>query len=190
MTTATERERDLATPVPGRAPWVYDRRRLFPTHPRSRRVLAGATLTLTLGMLLGGTYALSRPVAPVSLAPVVVHAPPMLEGVRVSPAPVRGITRRARAGEMVAIELTAYCLRGTTRRGRYVRPGIVAADPRIFPLSRFVEVFIGDRYEGRFLVDDTGLRIKGPILDVWKPTCREARLFGRRKGMAVLVGRS
>ena len=90
---------------------------------------------------------------------------------------------------MVEIELTAYCLKGTTRRGRWVRPGIVAADPRIFPLSRYVEVFIGDKYEGRFLVDDTGGLIKGPILDVWKPTCAEAKLFGRRKGVAMLVSR-
>ena len=37
------------------------------------------------------------------------------------------------------------------------------------------------------LVDDTGRAIKGNILDIWTPTCREARIFGRTKGTAVLV---
>jgi len=43
--------------------------------------------------------------------------------------------------------------------------------------------------EVRFLIDDTGGVIKGNILDIWTPTCREARLFGRVKGTAVLVPR-
>jgi len=63
---------------------------------------------------------------------------------------------RATPGEEVPISLTQYCLSGTTRRGRWVRPGIVAADPRIFPLARYVEIFMGNKYLGRFLVDDTG----------------------------------
>jgi 3D (Asp-Asp-Asp) domain-containing protein len=58
----------------------------------------------------------------------------------------RGRFDRARVGEQVPVELTSYCLKGVTRRGRYVRGGIVAADPRIFPLGRFVEVFIAGRY--------------------------------------------
>jgi hypothetical protein len=29
--------------------------------------------------------------------------------------------------------------------------------------------------------------IKGNKLDIWTPTCREARIFGRTKGTAVLV---
>lgn len=169
--------------------WRYDRRRVFPGPPRSRRTALVAALALLAAGSLGARYVTSlRP--PPMLAPALVYAPLSLAAVRVATSPpLVGLSRRARPGEMVAIELTAYCLRGTTRRGRWVRPGIVAADPRIFPLSRYVEVFIGDRYEGRFLVDDTGLRIKGPILDVWKPTCAEARIFGRKKGLAVLVSR-
>ena len=50
---------------------------------------------------------------------------------------------RAEPGEEIPISITQYCLKGTTRRGRFVRPGIVAADPRIFPLARYVEVFMG-----------------------------------------------
>jgi 3D (Asp-Asp-Asp) domain-containing protein len=45
------------------------------------------------------------------------------------------------------------------------------------------------RYLGRFLIDDTGRLIKGNKIDIWMPTCREARIFGRRKGIGVLVPR-
>jgi 3D (Asp-Asp-Asp) domain-containing protein len=94
---------------------------------------------------------------------------------------------RARPGEPVAVTLTAYCLRGTTRRGRPVRAGIIAADPRVFPLARHVELFAGGRFLGRFLVDDTGLAVKGAHIDIWTPDCDDARRFGSRRGVATLV---
>jgi 3D (Asp-Asp-Asp) domain-containing protein len=96
---------------------------------------------------------------------------------------------RAQAGEEVPITITQYCLKGTTRRGRFVRPGIVAADPRIFPLARYVEVFMGRKYLGRFLVDDTGGNVIGATLDIWTPSCRQASRFGRHTGKAVLVAK-
>ena len=96
---------------------------------------------------------------------------------------------RAEAGEVVPISLTQYCIKGETRRGRYVRPGIVAADPRIFPLSRYVEVFLGDTYLGRYLVDDTGGNVLGATLDIWTPSCSEATKFGRHLGKAILIAR-
>jgi 3D (Asp-Asp-Asp) domain-containing protein len=96
---------------------------------------------------------------------------------------------RAIAGEEVPISLTQYCLQGTTRRGRWVRPGIVAADPRIFPLARYVEVFMGNKYLGRFLVDDTGVNVIGATIDIWTPSCAQAARFGRQLGRAVLVAR-
>lgn len=114
-------------------------------------------------------------------APVVVRAPARPSA--------RGRVTRALDGVPVPVELTSYCLRGTTRRGRWVREGIVAADPRIFPLSRYVELFANDRYLGRFLVDDTGRLIRGPIIDIWKSSCAASRLFGRQAGVAVLVPR-
>lgn len=97
---------------------------------------------------------------------------------------------RAEPGEEVSITLTQYCLKGTTRRGRFVRPGIVAADPRIFPLARYVEVFMGRRYLGRYLVDDTGGNVIGATLDIWTPSCSQATRFGRQRGKAVLVAKS
>lgn len=96
---------------------------------------------------------------------------------------------RATPGEEIPITLTQYCLNGTTRRGRWVRPGIVAADPRIFPLARYVEVFMGKKYLGRFLVDDTGRNVIGATLDIWTPSCSQASRFGRQQGRAVLVAK-
>jgi len=94
-----------------------------------------------------------------------------------------------RFGDPLPVLVTEYCLKGTTRRGRYVRPGIVAADPRFFPLSRYIELYVGTKYIGRLLVDDTGKRIKGARIDVWTSDCHEARRFGIAKGTAVLVPR-
>lgn len=118
--------------------------------------------------------------------------PISIEGVIVRAATTgwnRKMRRPLAAGEPVPVLVTAYCLSGTTRRGRYVRPGIVAADPRLFPLSRYIELYAGTKYLGRFLVDDTGSRIHGAHIDMWVPTCREAILFGRQRGTAMLVPR-
>lgn len=97
--------------------------------------------------------------------------------------------RPARYDDPVPVGITMYCLQGTTRRGRYVRQGIIAADPRLFPLSRYVELYVGRSYLGRFLVDDTGRAINGARIDVWTESCREARRFGVQRGTAVLVRR-
>ena len=96
---------------------------------------------------------------------------------------------RAQDGVMIPVSLTQYCVQGETRRGRQTRHGIVAADPRIFPLSRYVEVFLGTEYLGRYLVDDTGGNVLGATLDIWNPDCREAARFGRHWGSAMLVAR-
>jgi 3D (Asp-Asp-Asp) domain-containing protein len=92
-----------------------------------------------------------------------------------------------RYGEALPVGLTMYCLKGTTRRGRYVRQGIIAADPRFFPLSRYVELYAGRKYLGRFLVDDTGRLIRGARIDIWTSSCGDARYFGVQRGTAVLV---
>jgi 3D (Asp-Asp-Asp) domain-containing protein len=124
--------------------------------------------------------------------PVVVISPFRLPGALVEGASrtwYKLTTERVRYGDPLPVGVTMYCLQGTTRRGRYVRGGIVAADPRFFPLAKYIELYIGRTYLGRFLVDDTGLRIRGPRIDVWTPSCREARKFGIARGTAVLVQR-
>lgn len=96
---------------------------------------------------------------------------------------------RAENGVVIPVSLTQYCVQGETRRGRQTRHGIVAADPRIFPLARYVEVFLGEEYLGRYLVDDTGGNVLGATLDIWNPDCKEAARFGRHWGSASLVAR-
>jgi 3D (Asp-Asp-Asp) domain-containing protein len=97
---------------------------------------------------------------------------------------------RAEDGVTIPVSLTQYCVQGETRRGRQTRHGIIAADPRIFPLARYVDVFLGKDYLGRYLVDDTGGNVLGATLDIWNPDCREAARFGRHWGSATLVARA
>ncbi|MES3034497.1 MAG: 3D domain-containing protein [Gemmatimonadota bacterium] len=99
----------------------------------------------------------------------------------------RSVEVRARAGERIAVSVTAYCLQGRTRRGNLVRDGIIAVDRKLFPLGREVDLFFGRRKYGRFLADDTGGVIKGGRIDVWMSDCAAARRFGRRRGYAQLV---
>jgi 3D (Asp-Asp-Asp) domain-containing protein len=164
---------------------------------RRRRSLYGATvLSLVLAVAVVAsiwrTTVVPRPVPRIAFAPSVVTAILRLEGAVVRGAGRDWALNRKSAigyGEPVPVALTAYCLKGLTRRDRYVRQGIVAADPRMFPLARYLEVYVGKTYFGRFLIDDTGGKIKGNRLDIWTPTCAEARRFGWQRGTAVLVPR-
>lgn len=165
---------------------------------RRRRSLYGAGmfgLVLAVGVtasLLRERTATVPPPRPIRFAPSLVLAPLRLEGALVRGAAANwALTRKSavRLGDPMPVALTAYCLKGLTRRDHYVRDGIVAADPRMFPLARYLEVYVGRRYFGRFLIDDTGGKIKGNRLDIWTPTCSEARRFGFQHGIAVLVPR-
>lgn len=170
-------------------------------------------LTLAGGVLATGAAKLPMGPSVIEHAPVTVIPEPMLEPLLVTakkqpvvpPGQVDPSTfryskfnrarmisinfARATPGIEVPVSLTQYCLRGQTRRGRYVRPGIVAADPRLFPLARYLDVYMNDKYIGRYLVDDTGGDIVGPTLDIWTPSCREGRRFGRQWGKAIMVAR-
>lgn len=169
--------------------------------PERRRRRLGRGLSLLLATLLVATgsamtlRARATPLAvetPVALPPAMVEATLRLDGAVVRGADRDWARERDRPpgyGEPVPVEITAYCLKGLTRRDHEVREGIVAADPRMFPLGRYIDLYVGRTYHGRFLVDDTGRAIKYAILDVWTPTCSAARRFGRRRGTAVLVPR-
>lgn len=176
-------------------------RRRFGARLSLGAMCAGIALT---ALALGVVIAFGTHVANVALAeadppsPVAVTLPPppaeplLVDGVVVHGAAKGWYVKRnapLRMGDPVPVEITAYCLSGTTRRGRYVRAGIVAADPRFFPLSRYIELYASGKYLGRFLVDDTGKNIRRARIDIWMPTCREAVIFGRQRGTAVLVPR-
>jgi 3D (Asp-Asp-Asp) domain-containing protein len=180
-------------PVPALPPFIGSGRP--PKLPRRRLgKYSSATLALVLVVTLAAGALRVRDnvtaAMPLEYLPVVVSAPIRLDG-----ALVLGESRDwhvnrdtpLRLGVPVPVSLTAYCLKGMTRRDHYVREGIIASDPKVFPLGHYLEVYVGKTYYGRFLIDDTGGVIKGNKLDIWTPTCREARLFGRVKGTAVLV---
>lgn len=180
-------------PVPELPPFVGNGRP--PKLPRRRLgKYASATFALVLVVAaVAGALRLrdgTKPQLPLTFLPVVVYAPIRLDGALVLGASRDWHVNRdtpLRFGEPVPVSLTAYCLKGMTRRDHYVREGIIASDPKVFPLGRYLEIYVGKTYYGRFLIDDTGGVIKGNRLDIWTPTCREARLFGRVKGTAVLV---
>lgn len=87
-----------------------------------------------------------------------------------------------------AFTATAYCLKGRTATGGGVRRGIVAADPRVLPLGTRISMNAGS-YSGSYLVADTGGSVKGRKLDIWVPSCSEARRFGRRTVMVALASK-
>jgi 3D (Asp-Asp-Asp) domain-containing protein len=84
--------------------------------------------------------------------------------------------KAASRGSFVA---TAYCLKGRTAMGGGVRRGIIAADPRILRLGSQILLGAGS-YTGQYTVTDTGGGVKGKRIDIWVPSCSEARRFGRR----------
>lgn len=83
-------------------------------------------------------------------------------------------------GPAARFQATAYALRGITASGIYVRRGVIAADPRVIPIGSVVQITTPG-YSGVYTVQDTGRLIKGKIVDVWLPSTREARFFGRRQ---------
>ena len=85
----------------------------------------------------------------------------------------------AKTSSAKAFSATAYCLQGRTALGHSVRRGIVAADPRVLPLGTRISLNAGS-YSGSYLVADTGGSVKGRKLDIWVPSCSEARRFGRK----------
>ena len=178
--------------TPELSPFIGNGRpRKLPRRRLGRYASATFALVLLVTLCAGALRVRAglEPVTPMRMTPVMIYAPIRLEGAIVRGAPLDRAsgTGLLRYGDPIEVSLTAYCLRGLTRRDHYVREGIVASDPKVFPLGRYVEVYVGREYYGRFLVDDTGGAIKGNKLDIWTPTCRDARIFGRTAGTAVLV---
>lgn len=81
---------------------------------------------------------------------------------------------------------SAYAFQGRTRSGVKTQTGTIAADPRVLPLGTVVQVNAG-KYSGVYTVHDTGGAIKGNRVDVWMPTTKEARRFGRRQVKLVVL---
>lgn len=96
------------------------------------------------------------------------------------PPPVAAVPTPERV-EHIPFIATAYAISGTTRSGKHTRRGIVAADPDVIPLGSRIRVHNAGAYSGLYDVEDTGGKIIGRIIDIYMPSSREARRFGRRK---------
>src|SRR4051812_43434633 len=76
---------------------------------------------------------------------------------------------------------TAYCDRGPTKSGVPARRGVAAADLRRLPIGTRLRVIApGKSYAGVYTVLDSGSEIKGRDLDIFMPSCRAAKRFGKR----------
>src|SRR5436190_22279985 len=78
-----------------------------------------------------------------------------------------------------SVSATSYCLRGTMADGTYTRHGSVANN--FLPLGAKIKLLRPRSFHGRryFHVRD---RIGwGTQLDLWSPTCAQARRFGRQR---------
>jgi len=109
--------------------------------------------------------------APLARAPVVVPPTPLP-----TPAPTPSPTPKRQA-----FEATAYSIKGKTSSGRRARSGMVAADPRVLPLGTRIRIHGAGSYSGAYTVTDTGRTIKGREIDIFVPSARAARRFGRRQ---------
>ena len=92
-------------------------------------------------------------------------------------------------GDFQEFHATAYCLKGRTASGATTQQGMIAADPRVLPLGTVVHIRAGS-YTGTYTVTDTGSRIKGRLVDVYVPTYKEAKQFGRRQIKIKVIGRT
>ena len=117
------------------------------------------------------------PVNPVNLGNAIAEGEPAPGGVDASDA------------DFEDYHATAYCLQGRTASGEHVKSGIIAADPRVLPLGTVVHIRAG-RYTGTYTVMDTGGRIKGRHVDVYVPTYKEAKAFGRRPVKIKVIARA
>lgn len=95
--------------------------------------------------------------------------------------------KHPRKGREFSMKATAYAQHGITRSGAKTRRGIIAADPKVLPLGTRVKVTNAGPYSGHYVVKDTGKRIKGRKIDVFMPSHREAKRFGRRDVKVTVV---
>src|SRR5262245_1402188 len=90
--------------------------------------------------------------------------------------------QKPRNVKTMTMSATAYCQKGTTASGDRTKRGIVAADPRVLPLGSVVRIrALRVSPSAVYVVKDVGKEIKGRELDIFIPSCRDAREFGRQR---------
>ena len=77
----------------------------------------------------------------------------------------------------LTVSSTGYALTGTTATGLPVGPGVVAVDPSVIPLGTRMT----SRATGKASPPTPAARCAAAIIDLWFPTRRQARAWGRRR---------
>jgi 3D (Asp-Asp-Asp) domain-containing protein len=165
-----------------------------------RNLVRGGAILLCIGMFVALIYAQAKTEKVLSSAndsqlklnnidnPEVVADDKKLVKKTVSETKVVSAAASAGAISKGSFTATAYCLKGRTAMGHGVRRGIIAADPRVLRLGSRVILGAGS-YTGQYMVSDTGGAVKGRRIDIWVPSCSEARRFGRRNVAVSLLPR-
>ena len=76
----------------------------------------------------------------------------------------------------MTVDVVAYCGGVGTASGLPLGWGTVAVDTSIFPFG--TKMYIPGYGNG--VAADTGSAIIGKIIDIWFPTCAQARAWGRK----------
>lgn len=84
---------------------------------------------------------------------------------------------------------TAHSQHGESASGEESHRGTVAADPRVLPLGSVIRIEGAGPYSGVYQVIDTGPAIKGRRIDIYMPTAREARQFGKKRVLVTVLER-
>ena len=87
----------------------------------------------------------------------------------------------ALARDPMRFEATAYSEKGQTADGSRPKQGVVAADPQILPLGTRIRIHDAGKYDGVYVVKDTGPALEGREIDIYVPTVGEAIRFGRKQ---------
>ena len=82
---------------------------------------------------------------------------------------------------------TAYSVTGVTASGIYTNRHVVAADPSILPIGTIIKIRHAGRYQGEYVVADTGSKIVGHRLDIYMPSTAACMRFGKKTVKVKLV---
>ena len=150
--------------------------------PTQQQVQQSSQQVQTSNQQAGSVPATSQPAAESAKQELSTSDAPLLTSVPKAPVEPVSVVNDGGSKAVAAAQTysaTAYSLRGRTASGRPVSRGLIAADPSVLPLGTRVRVEAG-ALSGEYLVADTGGAVRGRRIDIWTPTAREAKQFGRR----------
>jgi peptidoglycan DL-endopeptidase CwlO len=93
-----------------------------------------------------------------------------------APSPAPTSTKPKSGGSPLTVDVVAYCGGVGTASGLPLGWGTVAVDPNVIPLG--TKLYVPGYGPG--VAADTGSAIIGTIIDIWFPTCAQARAWGRK----------